>query len=477
MREADKARPAGRYKILGAIHRGGMGQILLARQEGAEGFNRKLVLKGLLPQLIHDEVSLELFRREAQIMSRLDHPNIVRVVDFTYVEDKPYLAMEYIRGRNLHQVIQRAARFEDKLPPVYASYVVAEALRGLHCAHHARDEDGRSLGIVHRDVSPGNILLSFFGEVKVVDFGIATSADAKKYTAPKSIRGKARYAAPEVVRGKPATPQSDIHAAGVVLAEALIGEPLWERGNVAETLISIVTESRDLTVSRILSRIPGAPERLERILRSALAIEPTDRFETAEAFADELDELTREMGGASPAELGELLRKIFEGDADLPSDGGVIGPDLPALSFCEEQRTEPSIATPDPEPVTPNERAVHFASLPTVEARCRNPAVPPPPRPRSIRPQTRPPRPSSPVVRAKQPEPVSEAYYFSEMMVGRHSTWEEMSRAPSDDGALRSGRHASLQKALRSPWALLMLGILIGAVTALTGSLLALMRG
>lgn len=477
MREPSNNGAAGRYTILGAIHRGGMGQILLARHEGAEGFHRKLVLKGLLPQLIFDEVSLELFRREAQIMARLDHPNIVRVVDFTYVDEKPYLAMEYIRGRNLHQVIQRSARFEDALPPVFAAYVVAEALRGLHCAHHARDEEGRPLGVVHRDVSPGNILLSFFGEVKVVDFGIAMSADAKKYTAPKSIRGKARYAAPEVVRGRPATPRSDIHAAGVVFAEALIGEPLWERGNVADTLIAIVTESRELTVKRILAKLSAPHPRLEKILHRALALAPEDRYETAEAFADDLDELCRELGGASPAALGELLRRLFEGDADLPSDGGVISPDLPALSFCDDQRTEISVPTPDPEPVTPNERAVHFASLPTVEARCRNPTLAPPPRRRSLRPQTRPPRSASPVVPAPRPEPVSEAYYFSEMMVARHSTWEEMSRSPSDDGALRSGRHPSLARAFRSPWALLMLGILIGAATALTGSLLALMRG
>lgn len=476
MSGADKPATAGRYTILGAIHRGGMGQILLARQEGAEGFNRKLVLKGLLPQLVFDEVSLELFRREAQIMSRLDHPNIVRVVDFTYVDDKPYLAMEYVRGRNFHQVIQRATRFDDALPPAFATYVVAEAVRGLHCAHHARDEDGRPLGVVHRDVSPGNILLSFFGEVKVVDFGIAMSADAKKYTAPKSIRGKARYAAPEVVRGKPATPRSDIHAAGVVLAEALLGEPLWERGSVADTLIAIVTESRDVTIERILSRTKAASDRLAYVLRRSLALEPDARYESAEEFADDLDELTRSLGGASQTELGELLRNLFAGDADLPSDGGVIAADLPALSFCEDQQTEVSIPTPDPEPITPNERAIQFASLPTVQARFRRPATPPPPRPRSIRPQTRPPRLASAVVKAPRPEPMSEAYYFSEMMLSRHTTWEESSRSLSDDAALRAARPGPMKRALKSPWALLMLGILIGAMTALTGSLLALMQ-
>ncbi len=472
-----KPATSGRYKILGAIHRGGMGQILLARQEGAEGFNRKLVLKGLLPQLVFDEVSLELFRREAQIMSCLDHPNIVRVVDFTYVDDKPYLAMEYVRGRNFHQVIQRATRFEEALPPAFATYVVAEALRGLHSAHHARDEEGKPLEVVHRDVSPGNILLSFFGEVKVVDFGIAMSADAKKYTAPKSIRGKARYAAPEVVRGKPATPRSDIHSAGVVLAEALLGEPLWERGSVADTLIAIVTESRDDTIRRILERTTAASDRLEYVFRRSLALEPEARYESAEEFADDLDELTRSLGGASGTELGELLRQLFDGDADLPSDGGVIGTDLPAISFCDDQRTEISIPTPEMDTVTPNQRAAHLASLPTVEARCRRPATPPPPRARSLRPQTRPPRPSSPVVRAKKPEPVSEAYYFSEMIVGRHTTWEESSRSLSDEGELRSIERRSIKQALKSPWALLMLGILIGAVTALTGSLLALMSG
>ncbi len=236
-----------RYTILGAIHRGGMGEILLARIEGADGFSRKVVLKGLLPALLEDDVSLELFRREARIMARLEHPNIVRVLDFTYVGDTPYLAMEYVRGRNFHQVIQRATMRGHKLPLRIAAHVVADALRGIHYAHHARDEDGRPLEIIHRDISPGNVLLGFFGEVKVTDFGIAKAVGARNLTGPRSIRGKARYAAPEVVRGETASVRSDIYAAGVVFAEAITGEPLWERRAVSQTLIQIVTESREST--------------------------------------------------------------------------------------------------------------------------------------------------------------------------------------------------------------------------------------
>ena len=269
--------PEERYTILGTIHRGGMGEILLAKVAGEAGFSRKVVLKGMLPKLHDDAVSMAFFRREARLMARLDHPNIVRVSDFPTIDGKPYLAMEYVRGRNFHQVIQRAGLRGGRVPARIAAHILAEALRGLHHAHLARDERGAAMGIIHRDVSPGNILVSFFGEVKVTDFGIAKVANAPKNTAPRSIRGKARYVAPEVVRGEQATVRSDVYSAGVVLAEALLGEALFDRKSVPETLMMVVTEHREKTIERIFQRAEKLSG-LRGAMRGAIALDPEDRF-------------------------------------------------------------------------------------------------------------------------------------------------------------------------------------------------------
>ncbi|MBI4814943.1 MAG: protein kinase [Deltaproteobacteria bacterium] len=357
-----EAIPGSPYRILGAIHRGGMGEILLARAEGAEGFSRKLVLKGLLPQLATDVVSHDLFRREAMLMARLEHPNVVRVVDFTAVDGQPFLAMEYIRGRNFHQVIQRAVHDKKRVPLNVALAVMGAALRGLHYAHHARDAEGRPLGIVHRDVSPGNVLVSFFGEVKVTDFGIALADGEKKHTAPRTIRGKARYTAPELISGKPATPQSDVFAAGVVLAEALIGQPLFERGGLNETLMAIVSESREALLTRVFTHTEEVPG-LRGVLRGALAKRPEDRFVSALQMAEAISGIERSFGGPLTApELGAYMRNAFRDARDLPLEEGLSGPEVSGEIFFEP-KTDPTIPIPAERPSQPPSR--HEAARPS----------------------------------------------------------------------------------------------------------------
>lgn len=344
--------PTPRYAIIGSIHRGGMGEILLARVEGPEGFSRKVVLKGLLSKLSRDDVSYKLFMREAMLMSRLDHPNIVRVFDLPRVANKPYLAMEYLRGRNFHQVIQRAAMRGNSVPPRIALHVVSQALRGLHYAHSQRGDDGKLLGIIHRDVSPGNLLVSFFGEVKVTDFGIAKIADSPRFTGPRSIRGKARYVAPEQVHGEAASVHSDIYSAGVVLAEALIGEPLWERATVPETLLSIVSEDRERTIERILARTNTEPPGLGAALRGSLALRPTDRFASALQFAETLEAIGRAIGDPlTDVALGLYVRSLFADAPDVPKDDGFgrSGYPIPKFSMGVEEDTNSTIITLEPD--------------------------------------------------------------------------------------------------------------------------------
>ncbi|MBI2375385.1 MAG: serine/threonine protein kinase [Deltaproteobacteria bacterium] len=381
-----EAVPGSPYRILGAIHRGGMGEILLARAEGAEGFSRKLVLKGLLPQLAADLVSHDLFRREAMIMARLEHPNIVRVVDFTSVDGQPFLAMEYIRGRNFHQVIQRAVHEGRRVPLRIALAVVGSALRGLHYAHHARDPEGKPLGIVHRDVSPGNILVSFFGEVKVTDFGIAFADGEKKHTAPRTIRGKARYTAPEIIAGRPATLQSDVFAAGIVLAEALLGKPLFERGGLNETLMAIVSESREALLGRIFAESEEV-QGLRAILRASLAKRPDDRFASALQMADAIAAVERASGSAvTPPELGAYMRDAFRDARDLPSEEGLAAPAVVDALFFEP-KTDPTLPIPVerlPRPSSAARPSRGSARGPLLSGRREAPSSPPVEEPQSV---------------------------------------------------------------------------------------------
>lgn len=312
------------YEILHPLHQGGMGELFLADLHGPRGFRRRVVLKTLLPHLEQDPTLRKLFFREARLMARLHHPHIVQVFDMPTVKGRTYIAMEYVRGRNGHQVLKRARYDDSRLPLRVCLRIVSDVLRGLHAAHTARDDQDRALHLIHRDISPGNVLISFDGEVKVIDFGIAKFRDAPNETRPRSIRGKARYVSPEQVRGRPATFRSDIYSATVVLCDALLGRPLWHRASINETLMDIATEDRASTVDRI-ARARRIPDALQAILRSSLAIDPKDRPQSALELAEQLDEVGRELGpSVSDNELGLLIRTMFQDEPDTPDPAQLL---------------------------------------------------------------------------------------------------------------------------------------------------------
>lgn len=438
-----KTDASGRYEILGAIYRGGMGEILLAKVRGSQGFARKVVLKGLLPRLVTDEVSRALFSREARLMARLDHPNVVRAFDVPMIEDQPYLAMEYVRGRNFHQVIQRAHTYDERVPPILASHVVAEALRGLHFAHSARNRKGERLNIVHRDVSPGNILLSYYGEVKVTDFGIAKMADSPSVTGPRSIRGKARYTAPEIVGGGEATVSSDVYAAAVVLAEGLIGEPLWEGNNISATLLSIASEPRAQTLERIFSKVPEVPG-LGLVLARGLALDPHDRFGSAVAFAEALDEVVLASGGpVTPARLGGYVRRLFSDAVDVPDEERLSTAPTPV-----DVDTDPTVS-----PLAPDDVVQGRLTPPGRAAQGRR-GSPPPPVFYDVGVEAQPPS------------------YLSELISVPGQTDQESSTPIAEAYKPPPSTRRLLDQ---PPWVLVILGIVIGALTAIAGSLLALL--
>ncbi|RMG18842.1 MAG: serine/threonine protein kinase, partial [Deltaproteobacteria bacterium] len=264
----EEARPSlGDYRLLRHLARGGMADIYLA--ENAVG--RVVVLKRIRSALAADPNFVQLFLREAKVAMQLDHGNVAQVFDFGEADGSYFLAMEYVDGPNLFRILRAAEARARRIPPVLAAYIVSEVARGLDHAH--QEIPGRA-GIVHRDVTPQNIVVSRAGEVKLVDFGIAKGEGLPDLTRPGVARGKYLYLAPEQIRRQRADHRVDIYAAGVVLYELLTGRPPFAGDEVYEVLKAIA-EGR---YAPPLEVDPDLPEALDAVVRRAMAREPADRY-------------------------------------------------------------------------------------------------------------------------------------------------------------------------------------------------------
>lgn len=310
----------GRYRLLAVLQRGGMGELFVA--EDTEHGNRRVVIKRLLEDFVEDETYLAMFRDEARIMSQLTHPNVVQVLETPVLRGSMCLVMELVPGRSVAQILQKTRGLAIRMPPNLALYVVSQALRGLHYAHTAVDADGTALELVHRDVSPGNLLVAFDGQVKVTDFGIAKSKLSVVATSVGVVKGTTRYLSPEQIRGGNVTARADIFACASVLVEMLTGVALFDRGQVPPTLLAIVKGQRP-PVSELLPF--DAPE-LAMVLEQSLALSPVHRPATAQLFADTLDRIRPTLGPVVGAEaLGEYLSGLFP-DRVPTGDLGPGGP-------------------------------------------------------------------------------------------------------------------------------------------------------
>ncbi len=296
-----------------------MGELFLAEMIRPGIPPERVVIKRLLTDLQDEDKYVKMFRSEAAVMARLQHPNVVKLLDTPVIERAHCLAMEFVYGRNLHQILHRHERIGRPIPTKIALTIVAHVLRGLHYAHTFMEPDGRPLQLVHRDVTPGNVLVGYNGSVKLTDFGIAKSKMSLVSTTVGIVKGKARYLAPEQILGEPATPRSDIFSAAVVTVELLTREPLFERASLPKTLHAIVHGERP----DLASQLPKARPKLVAILDRALSIEPRRRPPTAEAFAQHLLLAGHDYGGpANGPEVGGYLQMIFHDRAPLPPLGG-----------------------------------------------------------------------------------------------------------------------------------------------------------
>ena len=300
--------PDRKYRRLAVIGHGGMADVHLVVARGVGDFHKLLVLKELRPGFADSAEHRAMFLHEARIAARMAHENVVQTYAIDDTGGRPCMTMEFLDGQPLHRVLRRLA--PEGLPRNLHLWVLAEVLAGLHHAHELCDYDGRPLGLVHRDATPHNVVVTYSGQVKLVDFGIAHAADDDGSTAVGTFKGKASYSAPEQARGEPVDRRTDIFAVGVMLWEALAQRRMWP--GLSE--VAIVQRLREAEIPALPEGTSCAPE-LRALCERALAPNLTDRLATAAEFAEAL---TRHIAGPRPSrrELGLLVSQAFTGERE-----------------------------------------------------------------------------------------------------------------------------------------------------------------
>jgi eukaryotic-like serine/threonine-protein kinase len=292
----------GRYEVDALLARGGMGEVYRARLMAEHGFSRPVVIKTIRTELVANERTALMFVDEARMAAGLHHRNIVQIVDFDRFDGGAFIVSELVDGCDLWkflQGLQRPPRFET------AVTIIAELATGLHAAHEATGSDGMPLGLVHRDVSPSNVLLGKLGEVKLSDFGVAKARQRSYHTVSGTIKGKAPYMAPEQILGETVDRRADVFSLGVLLFEVATRTRLYSASADARAMKEILAGE----VPDPASRRPGFPPELSAIIYRALARAPEQRYQTAAAMVCDLDALARHMRWTlSCAAVGELVR-------------------------------------------------------------------------------------------------------------------------------------------------------------------------
>jgi serine/threonine-protein kinase len=300
----------GRYELIEQIAAGGMAEIWLARQYGLPDFHRIVVVKKLNEDLKESETFVRMFLDEARTSAQLTHPNVVQIYDLGFKDGEYFIAMEYIHGEDLVEITHSAVETEQLIPIGHVVRIVADALKGFHHAHTLVGTDGRPLGIVHRDVSPHNVLVSYDGMVKLVDFGIAKARTQTEVTGSGMLKGKHAYMSPEQVRGDPVDHRSDIFTIGIVLYELSTGHRLFVGRNEVETLEAVL----QAPIPRPSMRAADFPEKLDAIIMRALERDPERRYQSAQEMQLELERSIPNVPGS--AELGAFMHRLFGPIAD-----------------------------------------------------------------------------------------------------------------------------------------------------------------
>jgi len=360
----------GKYQLLRKLATGGMAEVFLARAEGPMGFQKRLVVKRILPHFVEDPSFVAMFLSEAKLAAELDHPNLVQIFDFGEADGQYYLAMELIDGPNL-RVLNVTARARGKpLSYPMAARVIGFAAEGLHAAHELRDDRGKLVHLVHRDISPDNILISRNGTVKVVDFGIAKVASEPSRTKSGVIKGKLAYMPPEQLVREPLDRRADIFALGVVLYELIAGAMPFDATSEVSIIQAIMN---DAPLDRVRTKVPDVPLELDEIIATCLAKNQADRFPTCKALHSALEKFIASSGQTVFAsDLAQVIDELVPAITDsvvtavgAPQSGPAFDPTLPTRQsagrsavergqpMAEAAPSDPSlapVADPDEEP-------------------------------------------------------------------------------------------------------------------------------
>ena len=353
----------GRYELLRRIGAGGMAEVYKAKTFGPEGFVKDVVIKRILPAFNEDPDFVEMFINEARLAARLQHTNIVQIFDFNQVDGVYYIAMEWVEGTDLRRIINRSRRRSRPVPARAAVHVGVETLKGLHYAS-TRTEAGKPLNLVHRDISPHNLLVSFAGEVKITDFGIAKVAALASSTRSGMLKGKLGYMSPEQAAGEVLDARSDIFSLGIVIWEMLAGRRLYQGDSEGELFAQV--KRAEVPPPRSLR--DEIDDGLERVLMRMLA---TDRDERYASAAEALEELSRFDAGGDSLAVSAYLRDLLPDDVGRGGGGTQVLPEPPPRSPVAAAPPDAPTHTRAPEEAL----AAPVAPLRSVETGSDNPGA------------------------------------------------------------------------------------------------------
>src|SRR5512138_720509 len=304
------AAPIDRYVVMEHLSEGGMGAIYVGKKLGAGGFEMEVVLKQLLPEFTQQEEFIDLFLREAKLSATLDHANIVHTIDLVTAGGEYFIVMEYLPGGDLRTLLKKAKRRGKRFSPAAAICICREVLSALAYAHVKRDLDGNPLKLIHRDVSPSNVLVSYAGEVKLTDFGIAKAATHNSLF--YKVKGKIGYMSPEQAKSESLDSRSDLYSLAVCMYEVLTGERLFVHAGLTTSADEIYSQP----VPQVSRKVPGLTPDLDAIMARALSIDPNQRYQTAGEFQEALTRCAHRNGLLMSAP--ELAKELL--DACGPTD-------------------------------------------------------------------------------------------------------------------------------------------------------------
>ena len=378
--------PFGKYYLLERINVGGMAEVFRAKAFGVEGFERLVAVKRILPNIAEDKDFIRMFIDEAKIAVQLNHANIAQIFDLGVVDSSYYIALEHVHGRDVRAIYDRSRSMGEPMPIAQACFIIMKICEGLDYAHNKRDQSGRDIHLVHRDVSPQNILTSFEGEVKLIDFGIAKAAGKGSKTQAGILKGKFGYMSPEQVRGLPIDRRTDIFSCGIVLYELLTGERLF----VGESDFSTLEKVRNVEILPPSTYNRKIPDELERIVLKALAKDVDERYQNAIDLHDELQAFVYTAGEFySRKDLAAWMKRTFTKE---------IEEETAKLESYRQLKPPPELVAPGKTP------APEMMGRP---GPTRPPAVPAGPRRTQAMQSVPPPSPGGGVVAPRPPPPPS----------------------------------------------------------------------